>query len=144
MSKVLEKFDANKAMDNIKKRIKSTFVSLIPDAQWKELVKKEVDDFFKVKDRGWRNGKAPRASDFTLLVQKTITEEAEKRLTKYIESIVFDTTWDTHGKPILSAEVERMIVDNSGQILTNLVGGMINNAMQNVQHNLQMNNQNGY
>ena len=46
MSNEVEKFDPSKLMQGVKDRIKSTFVSLIPDAEWEGLVKKEIDNFF--------------------------------------------------------------------------------------------------
>jgi hypothetical protein len=46
MSQEVEKFDPSKLMDGVRDRIKATFVSLIPDAQWEQLVQKEVHDFF--------------------------------------------------------------------------------------------------
>ena len=38
----IEKFDPSKLMDGVKDRIKSTFVSLIPDDAWEKMVEKEI------------------------------------------------------------------------------------------------------
>lgn len=38
----VEKFDPAKLMDGVKDRIKSTFVSLIPDDAWEKMVEKEI------------------------------------------------------------------------------------------------------
>lgn len=38
----IEKFDPSKLMDGVKDRIKSTFVSLIPDEMWDAMVEKEI------------------------------------------------------------------------------------------------------
>lgn len=46
MESQLEKFDPSTLMQGVKDRIKSTFVSLIPDAQWDSMVQKEIDSFF--------------------------------------------------------------------------------------------------
>ena len=35
----VEKFDPSTLMQGVKDRIKATFVSLIPDAQWEQMVK---------------------------------------------------------------------------------------------------------
>ena len=42
----IEKFDPSTLMQGVKDRIKATFVSLIPDAQWETMVQKEIDTFF--------------------------------------------------------------------------------------------------
>lgn len=39
---MIEKFDPSKLMDGVKDRIKSTFVSLIPDDAWEAMVEKEI------------------------------------------------------------------------------------------------------
>ena len=39
----VQKFDPATLMQGVKDRIKATFVSLIPEEQWEEMVKKEVD-----------------------------------------------------------------------------------------------------
>lgn len=42
MENQVEKFDPSKLMDGVKDRIKSTFVSLIPDDAWEKMVEKEI------------------------------------------------------------------------------------------------------
>lgn len=38
----IEKFDPSKLMDGVKERIKATFVSLIPDEMWEQMLEKEI------------------------------------------------------------------------------------------------------
>ena len=40
--KQIEKFDPSKLMDGVKDRIKATFVSLIPDEAWNQMLEKEI------------------------------------------------------------------------------------------------------
>lgn len=42
MEKEIEKFDPSKLMDGVKDRIKATFVSLIPDEVWDQMLEKEI------------------------------------------------------------------------------------------------------
>lgn len=44
----VEKFDPSTLMQGVKDRIKATFVSLIPDGQWENMVQKEIDAFFEL------------------------------------------------------------------------------------------------
>ena len=39
---MIEKFDPSKLMDGVKDRIKATFVSLIPDEAWDQMLEKEI------------------------------------------------------------------------------------------------------
>ena len=41
-NKFVEKFDPQKMMEGVKDRIKATFVSLIPDEAWNQMVEKEI------------------------------------------------------------------------------------------------------
>ena len=51
MCKEIEKFDPSTLMQGVKDRIKATFVSLIPDTKWEEMVEAEVDAFFNVEQK---------------------------------------------------------------------------------------------
>lgn len=42
MANEIEKFDPSKLMDGVKDRIKATFVSLIPDEAWEQMLEKEI------------------------------------------------------------------------------------------------------
>jgi len=48
MSNEVQKFDPSTLMQGVKDRIKATFVSLVPDDQWDQMVQKEIDAFFNV------------------------------------------------------------------------------------------------
>lgn len=42
MANDIEKFDPSKLMEGVKDRIKATFVSLIPDEAWEQMLEKEI------------------------------------------------------------------------------------------------------
>lgn len=42
MANEIEKFDPSKLMEGVKDRIKATFVSLIPDEAWEQMMEKEI------------------------------------------------------------------------------------------------------
>ncbi len=42
MDNNIEKFDPSKLMEGVKERIKATFVSLIPDEMWEQMLEKEI------------------------------------------------------------------------------------------------------
>ena len=61
--KAVEKFDPATIMQSVKDKIKATFVSLIPDVQWEQMVKSEVDYLFKKKDGNYYRGVRPPTSN---------------------------------------------------------------------------------
>ena len=67
--KAVEKFDPATIMQSVKDKIKATFVSLIPDVQWEQMVKSEVDYLFKKKDGNYYSR---QYSEFEALINTTI------------------------------------------------------------------------
>lgn len=133
----IEKFDPAKLMDGVRDRIKATFVSLIPDDKWEELVKAEVDSFFSKKETNNYNNNREYKSDFDYLVSKYLREEAQRRLVEYMLSDTFNTIWDGYGNPIISEAVNKLIIDNAGVMLANMFGGMINSSLTQITYNLK-------
>jgi len=94
MSEEIKKFDANDAMKSVKEKIRDSFVSLIPDEQWNEMVKKEIDTYFKEYNQFSNNNTF--ASSFTKDVQSVLTEEVKVRVKEYLSSN-FNSIWDNNG-----------------------------------------------
>ena len=134
MSDEIEKFDANEAMQRVRERIKDSFVSLIPDEQWNEMVKKEVDSYFKEKESGY--GQRAYASNFTLDVHSVLSEEVKQRVGKYLLEN-FNTAWNSNGIPICNAKVEDFITQNAGKILADMIGGTVQMAISQAGYNLR-------
>lgn len=132
MNKV-PKFDMPEGLKSVKERIKDAFVSLIPDEQWNEMVKKEVDTYFQVKDGGYNE--RVRASNFTLDIYTCLKEEVDTRVKKYLQEN-FNSVWDNNGVSICNAKVEEMITKNAGKILSDMIGNSIQMALNNAGYRL--------
>ena len=72
MSEV-QKFDPAQLMQGVRERVKATFVSLIPDEQWEQMIKKECDDFFT---RNSRYSDYNAASPFSILCREELANYA--------------------------------------------------------------------
>lgn len=131
----VEKFDPAQLMQGVKDRIKATFVSLIPDEQWEQMVKSEVDLFFKPRETGYQNRQY--ASDFQILVRDMLNKDAESRLKEYLKSKEFDVTWMEYGRPVASEAVRAMVIDNAGAILASFYSGMFATYLQQFTNNLR-------
>lgn len=133
----IEKFDPATLMDGVRNRIKATFISLIPDDQWGAMVKKEVDAFFQQKDT-WNNSSRSYVSDFQTLVKQTLDAEAKRRVAEYFASPEFEVTWDTNGRPIVNEQIKKLLIENSGEILANMMGSMFASMLSNFRSSLQV------
>jgi hypothetical protein len=133
MENEIKKFDVNEAMKNVKDKIKDAFVTLIPDEQWNEMVKKEVDSYFQVKQEGY--GERGSSSSFTKDVHSVLGQEVKDRVKQYLTEN-FNNTWSNNGILVCNAKVEEMITKNAGKILSDMIGGTIQMAMQNAAYRL--------
>lgn len=132
----IEKFDASRLMDGVKDRIKATFVGLIPDEQWNAMVQKEIDDYFKQKDRSGY-GQRQYDSDFGLMCKQLLHEEAKKRILVILESPEFNSTWDNSGKPIIGTEIKKLIMENSGELLVQLLSQPFVQGIENMKYQMR-------
>lgn len=123
----VQKFDPATLMQGVKDRIKSTFVSLIPEEQWKEMIEKEVGKFFQ--EYEFRQYDIRYVSDFSVLVNSLLKEEAEKRMKEYLGSPEFQTVWTDNGPRIISQAIREMMIENSGLILCNMYQEMFTSML---------------
>lgn len=123
----VQKFDPATLMHGVKDRIKSTFVSLIPEEQWKEMIEKEVGKFFR--EYELRQYDIRYVSDFSVLVNSLLKEEAEKRMKEYLGSPEFQTVWTDNGSGIISQAIREMMIENSGLILCNMYQEMFTSML---------------
>lgn len=123
----VQKFDPATLMQGVKDRIKSTFVSLIPEEQWKEMIEKEVGKFFR--EYELRQYDTRYVSDFSVLVNSLLKEEAEKRMKEYLGSPEFQTVWTDNGPRIISQAIREMMIENSRLILCNMYQEMFTSML---------------
>lgn len=131
----IQKFDPSTLMQGVKDRIKSEFVSLIPEEQWASMVQKEIDEFFMPRTQDYVR---PNWSHFSLMVKQCLEEEAKKRMVEYLSSEEFQVIWVNHGSTTIATAVEKMIVNNSGEIIVNMFGSMFSQMLYNFRSSMQI------
>lgn len=134
MSNEIEKFDPSTLMQGVKDRIKATFVSLIPDDQWDQMVKKEVDDFFRESNSGYDNRRY--TSEFKIVVWKVLEEEAKIKIKGVLANPEFQTTYNGN-KQELSKTIQDAIVAKAPEIFMQAIQGSIAYAVQQMRYNPQ-------
>lgn len=128
MENEVKKFDVNEAMKNVKDRIKDAFVTLIPDEQWNEMVKKEIDTYFQKNEERYDN--RSYRSDFTRDVHSVLQQEVKERVKKYLTEN-FNSVWSANGTQICNEKVEEMVTKNAGKILADMIGATIQQTLLN-------------
>lgn len=130
----VEKFDPSRLMEGVKDRIKATFVSMMPEDAWVQMVEKAKDDFFSEDVDRYSNYKKP--SQFSLLVQQEFKAELSKKIKEFFATPEWQNTWDGKGKSVLAEEIKKIVVENSGAILLNMIGEPMAYAIQNMKASL--------
>lgn len=120
------KFDPSQLMEGVKDRIKTTFVSLIPDEQWDGLVQREIDAFFQpVKytnsqstQQVWRNNVGyvfegqevveVEMSPFRKLVWAFCEDRLKESLKQHVNETYFNDQWPVQ-QDNLKAEMKKII-----------------------------------
>lgn len=94
--------------DNVRDKVRSTIMNLIPDEQIDALVKKEWDTFFeRPKQERWDN--TEKFSPFQLmvraetekLIREKVKDEVEKEISRFNQS-----TWETQGRKAVGELVQ--------------------------------------
>ena len=131
----LKKFDASSVMKGVKDKIKATFVDLIPEEQWNEMIQKEIDDFFTYRPSGGYSRDKSYTS-FESLVHGELKRECLERMKKYLDGKEFDVTWDKRGKPVVTESIKKMMIDNAGEILASIYGEMFHQMLNSFKSHL--------
>lgn len=131
-----KQLNAQELMQEFRDRLKLTFASIIPDDQWDEMCKKEINDFFTAKDRGYNHHKE-YASDFQLMIRNCLSEDVKARIMTILKSPDYESTWDNNGVPTVSKKIEMLLIENSGAVLANAFGGMMQGMLVSFQSQLR-------
>ncbi len=131
-NKQIEKFDPSKLMDGVRDRIKATFISLIPDAQWEQLVKTECEKYFKIENNysSYRDN-----SLFGQEVQRLLAEEVKTRVKDYLSKEWATTYWNGGGVETLNENLKKLLIDKSGEVLIGTLGTMLQNTINQMKNN---------
>jgi hypothetical protein len=135
MNEEIQKFDPSTLMQGVKDRIKSTFVSLVPDGQWDTMVQKEIDAFFAEAEapREWRGHNYSYEvktvpSPFRKMVWDLCEQQTSRVLNEYMRER-FQAKYDEAGKLIVDEVLNKLIVENAGQMFAQMIAGSIQQAM---------------
>lgn len=129
----IEKFDPSKLMDGVRDRIKATFVSMIPDGEWEQLVKAECDKFFKIEEN--YRGSYEKTSPFQDIVHKLLAEEVKTQVKAYLSKEWASAYWNGGAVEQLNENLKKLIVEKSGEVLLSTLGNMMQMTINSMKSN---------
>lgn len=129
MENQIEKFDPSTLMQGVKDRIKATFVSLIPDDKWGEMVDTEIKRFFELRDE--YRSRNSKTSHFTDVVFQVLSEECRNKCIEILNHPDFQIHWNgsTHK---VSETLKNRLIDNMPKIMASMMENMLASAIQSI------------
>ena len=125
-------FDPNTIMDGVKDKIKAEFINLIPEDAWKAMVKTEVDRYFKTAiDRNYSNHNQ-YYTPFATLVHNELQDHCKAKFKEFLGTPEFNSNEWKDGQQVMSEAVKKFIVENSGEVMANFFGNMMQSALMSI------------
>lgn len=125
----LQKFDPATLMQGVRDRIKSTFVSLIPDEQWESMIKKEIQEFFEpTKDR-YNNYQ--QMSSFSKVCNEVLADITKGQISDILKK--YESTIWNNNELVMSDTLKDLLLKNASEIFTAMIG----NRIQTIIHELK-------
>ena len=172
MTKEIEKFDPSKLMDGVKDRIKSTFVSLIPDEMWNAMVEKEIYIFttgkievhhdydyttktYKdweeripypdkdIKNEWGSTTQKAEVSPLRQMIRDELHKKFEQDLNEWLKGEEYQSAFTKYGAPEISKAVESILVKNADTIFFNFMSRMMQQGFDSMKAGLGLTQQIG-
>lgn len=105
----------------IQQNIRNQFAELIPEEHFRELVKAEIDKFFSMPVP--QDVSKVSYTPFGWLVHQSLMADIKAKIMVELSSPEYQLVWDSSGKPKVHESLKKIIVDNSGEILMNILAG---------------------
>ena len=141
----IEKVTFQDAAEKLRDSIRSAFVEIIPEDQWKDMVRKELEKFFDPPTREDFYYKTKVPTGEASLFHKMVREEFEKECRRRIAEVVHLGFWRPDKGSLwaykhFSARVETMVKEwlseNADKLVWMLVSEMIGGAASAIMSNV--------
>jgi hypothetical protein len=126
MSNEVEKFDPATLMDGVRKRIKATFVSLIPDDKWSELCTNQMNDFFERKRDRYNDKFIPCEFDniCNTVLRAIASEKIKEALVKYDSQV-----W-SNCEPVVNDLILELLKKNASELFAAMISNQVQRVIQ--------------
>lgn len=123
--------------EKLRDKIKSALVDIVPDEQWADLIKKEVEAFFAKKNvtRNYNNQISDSESEFSAIARQVLGEEAKKHIRAELETPGWADVWD-NGRLAGSESLRKLLMENAPLIIASAFDGTFQAVLQQVRNNM--------
>jgi len=132
----IEKVTLENAAEQLKSKIRTAFVELLPEEQWKEMVSTELKRFMaqSMKSDGY-NRSIEMPSAFSQICSEVFTEYLKVQIKNLLASTEWGVNWN--GKPQISEAISAWLTANSKALIESTVQAMAGSAAQQLIQNMR-------
>jgi len=120
-------------MKTVREKIQDSFVNLIPQDKWDDLIQKEINDFMDASYDNQSYNDYHRVTKFKQLVRSELEKNAKDYIFTYITERYKEKGWDyKSNKLMINKEIEKIIVENGDKIFAGVIQVFVQNAINNM------------
>ena len=136
-TEVAKPFDATEFQERITKKIQAEFVNLIPDEAFATMVSDALNRFTKRQPYQRYSGSPTeyRPSEFDRIALEVFEEWVKAELKLVLESPEWRGQWDD-GKEHATPAIMKLLKDNAGEIVANVLGGAMQLTLSDARNRL--------
>ncbi len=134
MAEAIERVTLENAAEQLKSKIRSAFIELLPDEQWKEMVAAELKRFTQETEEfdryQQRHVRAPSA--FSKICTEVFTEHIKAQIKNQLASAEWQGKWGAAGNQQISEAIGSWLTTNSKALVEATVQALAGQAAQNL------------
>src|SRR6478609_7514861 len=130
----IQKFDPSTLMQGVRDRIKATFVSLIPDEQWNQMVETEMKSFFTTSVDRWGNG---TKAQFKEVLDTELARRSRETINALLDKDDFMTTYSGSGPELVTDYIRKELVANAPELFARTLERTIASVVEQMKYNIK-------
>jgi len=130
----VQKFDPSTLMQGVRDRIKATFVSLIPDEQWEQMVETEMKSFFYATTDRWGN---VTKSQFKDVLDAELARRSREAINALLNKDDFMINYSGSGPELVTDYIRKELVANAPDLFARTLERTIASVVEQMKYNLK-------
>ena len=130
MTDTIEKVTLENAAEQLKAKIRLSFVELLPDDQWKAMITAELKRFTQPSRASYDSREIP--SVFSAVCTEVFTNFVKSEIRALMDSPEWRLSWDSSGKTQVGDAVKSWLTDNSAALIQATVQALAASAAQHI------------
>ncbi len=134
MTNTIERVTLENAAEQLKSKIRTAFVELLPEEQWKEMVTTELKRFTEHKpaERDGYGNWRPEGSEFSKICREVFTEHIKTEIKSLLNGPEWHSAWGNDGRQQISSAIKAWLTEHSVSLIQATVQAMAGQAAQHI------------